>query len=525
MEMENFVRAGYPAIILTTAEEERALFECSNLAKKLNKSFEYWTLTGGVQKQVKDYSKMTNRDVENEITNKQQVVTDPVKALEAGLKDMGINGKIFLMLDFHSFVKTSNVWRRAKDVFKIAKAIGVTYVFASIEFNIPPELKREVIVTTLPLPTREELGNKLTEMSTNFKVALPNNTADLVEAALGLTINEAENAYATSIAKYGRFDVKLINHVKEQTICSGGLLEYLSSEETLESVGGMKNFTSWATKRLSAYSHEAQEYGIPYPKGTLLIGIPGCGKSLSAKALANLWQKPLLKLDIGKLFGSLVGDTESNTRRALQTAEAMSPAILWIDEIEKGLSGIQSSGKTDSGVTSRMFGTILTWMQEKKAPVFVIATANSISELPPEFLRKGRFDEIFFVDLPSKEERKEIFSIQLKKYKRDSADFDLDMLVNESEDYTGAEIEQGIVDALYNSWNSENKKLTTECIIEAIKMINPMAKGMMKEQIESLRKWSNVVGISKANTAQQVDEEIVTRQRFIQQDKDTSKEE
>lgn len=517
MEMESFVRAGYPAIILTTAEEDRALKECENVAKKLKKKFAYWTLTGGIQTDVKDYANMTATDVQREINSKPtKVITDPVKVLEEGLTDRGTNGKIFLILDFHPFIKTSNVWRRAKDVFKLAKATGVTFVFASVEFNIPPELKREVIITSLPLPTREELQKTLSEMAKTFHAALPQNTDNLVEAALGLTINEAENAYATSFARYGRFDVKLINHVKEQTICNGGVLEYMSSDETLENVGGMKNFTTWAKKRLSAYSREAQEYGIPYPKGTLLIGIPGCGKSLSAKALANLWQKPLLKLDIGKLFGGYVGDTESNTRRALQTAEAMAPAILWIDEIEKGLSGIQSSGKTDSGVTSRMFGTILTWMQEKKAPVFVIATANSISELPPEFLRKGRFDEIFFVDLPSQEERKEIFSIQLKKYKRDVAEYDLEQLSESAEDYTGAEIEQAIVDALYNSWNSDVKRLTTEFIIDAIKNINPMAKGMMKNQIESLRKWSVDVGIQKANTVIEDSKEIVTKHRFVQ---------
>ena len=256
---------------------------------------------------------------------------------------------------------------------------------------------------------------------------------------------EAENAFATSFAKKRTFDTDIINNVKRQIICKEGLLEYMQSKETLETVGGMKEFITYAEERFSAYSKEAQDYGLPYPKGVLLVGIPGCGKSLAAKALSNMWKKPLLKLDIGKLFGSLVGDTEAKTRRALEIAEAMAPAILWIDEIEKGLSGVGSSGKTDSGVTSRMFGTILTWLQEKEVPVYVIATANNISSLPPEFLRKGRFDEIFFVDLPSEEERKEIFKIQIEKRKRKAEEFDIDKLASLSDGYTGAEIEECVI--------------------------------------------------------------------------------
>lgn len=518
MELENFVRAGYPAIILTTPEEDRALKACSELAKKLNKEFVYWSLTGGIQNVVKNYATMTEAEIRNEATNKpKNAPSDPVVVLEDALKtknSFSNQGKIFVLLDFHPLIKSANVWRRAKDLFKLAKTMGVTYVFVSVEFNIPPELKREVITTSLPLPTREEIRSTLETMASDFRVKLPAASENIVEAALGLTINEAENAFATSLAKYGRFDVKLINSVKEKTICSDGILEYTSSDETLENVGGMRNFTDWARKRLSAYSKEAQEYGIPYPKGTLLIGIPGCGKSLSAKALANLWQKPLLKLDVGKLFSKLVGDTEANTRKALQTAEAMAPAILWIDEIEKGLSGVQSSGKTDSGVTSRMFGTILTWMQEKKAPVFVIATANNISELPPEFLRKGRFDEIFFVDLPHPNERKEIFSIQLKKYKRSLDNFDLDKLSEATDSYTGAEIEQAIVDALFNAWDSDDKELTTEKIIEATKNINPMALGMMKSSISNMREWANKAGINTANSVPQ-DKSSMVNSRII----------
>lgn len=355
-EIESYIRAGYPAVVLNTAEEDRALVLLKNIATSLKKGFSFWSVTKGIQKEVKNFDEMDAKELSKEIKaeteDNKNLVLDPIKVLEEALKDTLTNGGIYVLLDFHPFLKTPNVWRRAKDVFKIAKSRGITYVFVSAEFEVVTELKREVIITTLPLPDRAELTESVKKIAKLFKISVPDNITDLVEAALGLTVNEAENAYATSLAKKRCFDVRAVNKVKESTICNSGLIECQSSNATIESIGGLKHFIGWAQKRLLAFSPEAKAFGIPAPKGTLLVGVPGSGKSLSAKALANLWQKPLLKLDIGKLFGSLVGQTESNTRQALQMAEAMAPCILWIDEIEKGLAGIQSSGRTDSGVTS-----------------------------------------------------------------------------------------------------------------------------------------------------------------------------
>ena len=288
-EIESYIRAGYPAIVITTAEEDRALTCCNKIAKTLGKDFSFWSVTKGIQKSVKNYDEMSNQELQKEIKEEleaHKAITDPIKVLEEPMKTTVCNGMVFCILDFHPFIKTPNVWRRAKDLFKIAKSRGITYIFISAEFEVPPELKREVIITSLPLPTREELNATLNKMAKLFGIPAPEDSEAYVEAALGLTINEAENAYATSLAKNGRFDVKHVNHVKEKTICSGGLL----------------------------------------------------------------WQKPLLKLDIGKLFGSLVGETESNTRKALEIAEAMAPCILWIDEIEKGLAGIQSKRRTQRNI-------------------------------------------------------------------------------------------------------------------------------------------------------------------------------
>lgn len=487
MNLHDYINAGYPAIVVQTVEEDRVLNECSRIAKKCGKEFDYWTLTKGT----------VRADVATTATAK----TSPMDVANFGIREVPekLNGRIFCVVDFHPYIKTPEVWRKLKDSFEEAKKMGVTFVFISAKFEVPVELQREVIVIDFKLPKKSELEQLLTNLSKCCEVALPEKKNDVLEAALGLTYNEAENAFSMSIAKKNAFDPKIICEVKETIICNGGLLEFKSSNETLSSIGGLKNFTSWAEKRLEAYSEEAQEFGLPYPKGVLLVGIPGCGKSLTAKALANMWSKPLLRLDIGKLFGGVVGDTESNTRRALQIAEAMAPAILWIDEIEKGLSGIQSSGKTDSGVTSRMFGTLLTWLQEKEAPVFVIATANNIAQLPQELLRKGRFDEIFFVDLPSEEERKEIFKIQLTKHKRDSEKFDIDKLAMESDGYTGSEIEECVVSAMFDSWFESKREPVTDDIVKAMKSITPMSKGIMQGQVESLRQWSNDACVSKAN--------------------------
>lgn len=504
VRLGDYIRAGYPAIVLNTSEEARALEECYRIAKGLAMQFYVWSETKGV---VKYKTKKNSGEIIHE-TVKEGLPPDE-EALKEGLSYD--DNTIYCMVDFHPYIKAPTAWRTAKDVFAEAKAKGTIYIFISCKFDVPAELEHEVIVTSLDLPQKEDLQEIVDQFRQMYEIRVPENLDEVLDAALGLTMAEAENAYATSLSKTGGFDVDIINNVKRQIICKDGLLEYMQPKETIETVGGMKNFTSYAENRLSAYSEEARAYGLPYPKGVLLVGIPGCGKSLAAKALSNMWKKPLLKLDLGKLFGSLVGDTEANTRKALEIAEAMAPAILWIDEIEKGLSGVGSSGKTDSGVTSRMFGTILTWLQEKETPVYVIATANNISSLPPEFLRKGRFDEIFFVDLPSDEEREEIFKIQLEKYNRNSEDFDIAELAKASAEYTGAEIEESIVSAMFNAWNDGKRPVITDDIKTVMsEEIKPMSQGIMSGTVQALREWSSTHGIRNASSIQKVKKEAIS---------------
>jgi len=272
---------------------------------------------------------------------------------------------------------------------------------------------------------------------------------------------------------------------KEQIIRKSGLLEYYKVEERFENVGGLGNLKRWLRKRANAFTTKARDFGLPEPKGVLLIGVPGCGKSLTAKAVSALWGMPLLRLDMGSVFGKYIGESEFNIRKAIKVTESISPAILWIDEIEKGLSGAAGD---NTGTSNRVFGTLLTWMQEKKKPVFVIATANDVSLLPPELLRKVRFDEIFFIDLPETRERQEIFEIHLRIRNRNPEKFDLPSLAEMSQGFSGSEIEQVVISSLYDAFE-EGRDIVTEDVKRNIENAVPLSQ-TMKEKIEALREWA-----------------------------------
>ncbi len=294
-----------------------------------------------------------------------------------------------------------------------------------------------------------------------------------------------------SIVRNKTFDLSTILGEKKHIIRKSGILEYYEAEAGLEGIGGLEVLKAWLQKRRHAFTSQARDFGLPLPKGILLIGVPGCGKSLTAKAVGAAWQMPLLRLDVGKIFGGLVGASEENIRKAIKTAEATAPSILWLDEMEKGFSGTGSSNMSDGGTTSRVFGTFVTWLQEKTAPVFVIATANNVHQLPPELLRKGRFDEIFFVDLPTREERKQIFEIQLRKKDRDPGKVDLDKLVEATPEFSGSEVEQVVVSALYDAFDAlpTERDLTTEQMLHSAKEIVPLAV-TMQEGIAGMRDWA-----------------------------------
>ena len=493
-DLAAYVRAGYPVITIVSSEEDRAIDLIDDMLKlpemqNHDRGLYVWSITRGIVN-------LEGHAFGSEDTR------DPVAALAACAKHD--QPALFLFKDFHPFIDDRNqnaamVVRALRDMVPLLKERMKTIIWLSPVLQIPPELEKDVTVVDLPMPSEEEYRAILEEMIDQVKdnprvlVELDSDGADhIVKACRGLTSSEAENALArTIVSRQGLTgdDVTAILAEKEQIIRKSGILEYTASPEQFGTVGGLENLKQWLRRRNEAFSRKAQDFGLPSPRGVLLVGVPGCGKSLCAKAVSAEWKKPLLRFDLGRVFGSLVGDSEKNMRKALKTAEDVAPAILWIDELEKGLSGSGESG--DSGVATRVFGALLTWMEEKKAPVFVVATANDVSKLPPELLRKGRLDEIFFVDLPTPQERGEILMIHLARRGRDPSEFDLRSVVYATNEFSGAELEEVVVEALFLAFSEENeqKKLETSHLLSAAGTIIPLARSR-KRDIEIARRWA-----------------------------------
>jgi len=488
-ELETLIRARYPILYLITSEEMRVQHLVMEVAQKRQKKVFEWSCTTGVVSAGSSVQSQKHRS---------SATKDPLAALDHVIDQ--VEPAIFIFKDFHPFLTRSNfpIIRRLKEIALHLKNSFKTIILISPLMEIPMELDKEITVLNYPLPYREDLSGLLDRIVADLKQfkQMEINLSDsgrerLLQAALGLTLGEAENVFAKIIVRGERLSGEDVGEVfaeKQQIIRKSGLLEYYSACESFNQVGGLTVLKEWLNKRAAAFSSEARSFGLPAPRGILMLGVQGCGKSLCAKAVSNQWQLPLLRFDMGRMFGSLVGSSEENVRRAIAVAESVAPAILWVDEIDKAFAGSHASGISDGGTTARVFGTFLTWLSEKSAPVFVAATANDISQLPPELLRKGRLDEIFFVDLPSPEERGEVFSIHLAKRGRDPAAFDLQAMIQSSPDFSGAEIEEAINSALYDAFY-EKSELNTRHLLGALAQTVPLAK-TMDEQINSLRSWA-----------------------------------
>ncbi|WP_438040191.1 AAA family ATPase [Sorangium sp. So ce128] len=359
---------------------------------------------------------------------------------------------------------------------------------------LPPDLRKEVPTLELPLPDAAVLKEVLLRVAAELNLAVDVSDEALLQAALGLTVMQARLAYAQAAVEYGRLDRAAVPRVaaeKERIIRESRVLEFIPSTTRLEQdVGGLDLLKDWLRKRGRAYGPGARDWGLDPPKGVLLLGVQGCGKSLLAKAVAAEWQFPLLRFDMGRVFGGVVGQSEGNMRLALQVAQALAPCVLWIDEIEKGLAGVGSSDVSDGGTTARVVGTFLTWMQERTEPVFVVATANRIDQLPPELLRKGRFDEIFFVDLPTQRAREAILAIHLRRKRRHSEDFSITRLATAAAGFSGAELEEAIREGLYSAFDA-GVELADQHILEAIEATWPLSR-TMREELDGLRRWARV---------------------------------
>lgn len=504
-KLSNLLRARFPYIYITTYEEERATSIVRQLAKdvtyiKYEREVYIWTQTNGF---VCD-------DTEKIIAN----TVNPIKAIE--FIEKHDKDAIFIFYDLHvnfgikNRTPDYNLIRKLRDIVSELKTgeVRKSVVFISPELVIPDTMQKDITILDFPLPSLNEIKDKLDSMLIqNSKVKKDKLTEQdkekLCKAALGLTMQEVENAFALSIVNNGDItidDMKIILQEKMQVIKKTGILEFINSNFNINDIGGLDNLKNWLMKRKNSWSEKAKRYCVPAPKGVLITGVPGCGKSLTAKAISTMWQLPLLRLDLSKIFSGVVGSSEENMRRAIATAEAVAPSILWVDEIEKGLSGVSSGN--DSGVSSRIFGQFLTWMQEKEAPVFVIATANNINCLPPEFLRKGRFDEIFFVDIPTFNERKEIFKLHIEKRLKDKEvaqqvvqnDELYSKLAALTENFIGAEIEQVVVSALYEAF-FENRALKYNDFVNTVKNTVPLCT-TQKEEILRLREWANIRAVA-----------------------------
>ena len=473
-ELETLIRARYPILYVVSWEEKRVEESLRKICADRGWGLVQWTSTTGLGGDIS--------------------TRDPLAALDkiAGAADR----TVFLFKDFHPFINEVVTTRKMRDLVTVLKTSVKTIVLLSPTLKLPTELEKEITVVDYQLPSTQDLDNILEKIiqgvKDNPKVDVKLTQLEreqILKAASGLTSNEAENVFARSLVDKRKFDIDVILGEKEQIIRKSGILEYFPASEAFGNVGGVDLLKEWMGQRTASFTEDARKFGLPEPKGILLLGVQGCGKSLIAKAVGSLWKLPLLRLDVGKVFAGIVGSSEENMRKAIATAESVAPAILWLDELEKGFSGTQSSGMSDGGTTSRVFSTFLTWLSEKKAPVFVIATSNDVTSLPAELLRKGRFDEIFFVDLPSLEERKEIFGIHLKKRFRDPANFDLDILGMRSVGYSGAEIEQAVVSALFAAFGEGMRELTSEDLYKVIDTSVPLSV-TMQEKVQILREWA-----------------------------------
>lgn len=487
-EFELAVRSGTPLLALVTHEERRAYdLVLHPAAARLDRVLFSWSITRGMRlARAAEEPAIAPGDAH-----------DALSALEfAGAFS---EPAIFVLEDFHHYLESPAVLRRLRDLSADLPGTRRHLVLLGPHFRPPLDLERQVEMLELPLPGMPEFEELLQDLMQQFpgrdtsEVELtPAQRENLLNACLGLTLAEADAAFARAVARDGTIGpsaIELIQAEKRQHIRRGGVLEAYESHVDLEDVGGLDQLKHWLRVRREALTREARDFGVDAPRGVLLLGVQGCGKSLTARAIAREWRMPLLRLDVGRVFGRYIGDSERTIRQVVQTAEAMAPAVLWIDEFEKGFAG-SGSDAHDSGVAARVLGAFLTWLQEKEAPVFVVATANQIRGLPPELLRRGRFDEIFFVDLPGPAERQEILKLHLRARRRDPASFDLAALAGVTEGFSGSELEHLVKEAICNSFAEGRRPLRMDDLLASAGSIIPLSV-TMREQISAMRQWAS----------------------------------
>ena len=476
-ELTLFLKARYPILYITTVEEDRVEYVITKTIKtNLNRSIYSWDFVDG-------YTNNPN----NEGFGKR----NPLQALELIERLNPETPAFFILKDFNRFLTDLAISRKLRNISRVLKLQPKTILIIGSELNIPKELQDLVTIIQFQLPSESEISDELSRLINSLNITVERQVFDdLTKACQGLSLERIRRVLSKIIATYKTIDSNSISVLlmeKKQIIGQTEILEYWSANETISNLGGLKILKDWLKKRQTAFGIKASNYGLPIPRGLLLIGIQGTGKSLTAKAIGNEWKLPLLKLDVGKLFGGIVGESESRLRQMIILAETISPCILWIDEIDKAFNNSENRG--DSGTSNRVLATFTSWLSEKTKPVFVIATANNIDSLPLEIIRKGRFDEVFFLDLPSIEEREEIFKIHLQEFRPNSWQlFECSKLAKLSDSFSGAEIRQSIIEAMYQAFY-EKREFLTEDICNAINELIPLAS-LESEQMIKLQNWA-----------------------------------
>lgn len=479
-ELAALFGANVPLINLITYEEDRVIETVRDMQSQLG--VYTWDLADGFR---------TVREAAQPLPKK-ELTTDTLLPFVA---EQAPRACVLILKDFHhSWNKRKDyVTRKLRNMVPKLREKSQYLIFTTPTPDLPAELKDDVVVVHVPLPDRADMEGLFASVTRNLdRSRLPRAEVrdKLISSALGLTTNQARLAFSRVWAKYGMFDergIEMVTWTKREVIRESGALEFWPADEGEADVGGLDRMKEWLKKREAAYSAEARAAGLPFPRGVALIGIPGTGKSLSAKMLSGLWKLPLLRLDVGALFASLLGESEQNMRRAIQLAETVSPCILWIDELEKAFAGTGAASLT-GGAATRVFGTFLTWMQEHRSPVFVIATANDVAALPVELM--GRFDRTFFLDLPNDAERREIFRIHLKRAGETFPErkFRMDELVDKSRGFVGREIERVVREAQFTAFADGNREIEQEDLLAAIAEVIPLEKSHA-DVIENLRRW------------------------------------
>ncbi len=473
--LELLIKSRSTLIWIKTKEEQRLEKILYSICEKLStKRFVCWDIVGGISGVINEEGKFSN---------------NPLGVLKWLKEQNSSLSTILLLKDFHKFYDDPSINRTIKELSSLLKETNHNLIISSHLLPSSEELDELMTIINLPLPDQKELKDLIKRIAANTNSNL--NEQDLDELAMassGLTEIKVKQVTAKALAQRGKIskeDIKDILEEKKQVIARSEILEFFEAKSSQDDIGGLNVLKVWLNQRYRGFSKEAREYGLPIPKGVLLVGAQGTGKSLTAKSISKSWSMPLLRLDVGRLFSSLVGSSEARTRETISRAEAMSPCILWIDEIDKGFGG---DARSDGGTSQRVLASLLTWMSEKESAVFVIATANAIDKLPAELLRKGRFDEIFFLDLPNSEERMSILDLHLKK-RRPCYNFPLSTIIDRTVGFSGAELEQAVIEGMHISF-SENRELMEKDLIKAVSELVPLSR-TAKEQIDLLKEWSS----------------------------------